>query len=252
MNHVIASDQLKMKRTFIKPISFLFPFLILFLSFLILSMQKESMTSQGNSMWESMVVLTHFIIMFVIPMATTIMVSNLISLEHQNNSWKLLFALPISKFSFYFSKLYVILKLCFLSGIVIFLGFIFIGKILNFKGDIPYALLLGEAFLPFLGVFPIITFQLWLSIRFKNQAFPIAIGVFGTVCMFFLQMHKITSMFFWAYPALMTPVKQLITDGNLAEIVPNGDLAFYTLLSIVFGLIFMVIGMFDFSRQSTE
>ncbi|MDP1421874.1 ABC transporter permease [Peribacillus simplex] len=252
MNNVIASDKIKLKRTFIKPLSYLYPALILVIAFLVLSIQKDNLAVQYNNMWESMVVITHFIIIFMVPMAITILTSNLSNIEHQNNSWKLLFSLPIAKSTFYFSKVFNIIRLCLISGMILFVGFIVIGKTLSFTGEIPYMLLLKEALYPYLGALPIITFQLWLSIRFKNQAFPIAIGIFGAVCMFFLQMNKSTTLLFWAYPAMMTPIKQEIENNSLAEIVPNDDLGFFMLLSIVFGLIFMIIGVMSIHKQQAE
>lgn len=252
MNNVIVSDKLKLKRTFITPLSYLYPFLILAITFLVLAIQKNNLAVQHNNMWELMVVITHFILIFVVPMAITILTSNLMNIEHQNNSWKLLFSLPISKSNFYFSKLFYIIKLCFISGMILFVGLIVIGKTLSFTGEIPFTLLLKEALYPYVGALPIITFQLWLSIRFKNQAFPISIGVFGAVCTFFLQMNKSTSLLFWAYPAMMTPIKQEIENNSLAGIVPNNDLGFFMLLSIVFGLIFMIIGVMSIHKQQAE
>lgn len=252
MNGVIASDAIKLKRTFINPIAYLYPIIVLFGALIIVASQKSNLLEQNNDMWSSMIVIVHFLIMFVVPIKLTIIISNLINVEHQTNAWKMILALPIRKSSFYFSKLFYILKVCMISGLLLFVGFILIGKILGFENSPPYLTLLQEAFYPYLGAFPIITFQLWLSIQFKNQAFPITIGIFGAICMFFLQMNTLTSYIFWAYPALLTPLKQVVENNTLAAIIPNDAVGLYALLSIIFGILFLLIGLYQFSKQEVE
>lgn len=252
MNHVIASERIKFKRTFLKPLAYIYPISVILLSFLILAIQKNILSENYDNMWETMVVVTHFLYMFTIPLAITLTVSNLVNLEHQTNSWKLLFSLPINRSNFYFSKLFYILILCSISAIIVFIGLILIGIVLNFDGEIPFLLLLKESFYPYMGAFPIITFQLWLSMKFTNQAYPIAIGVFGAVCMFFLQTNKFTSLIFWAYPAIMTPLKQVIENDSLGQIIPNSNLGLYTLLSLTTGLLFMQIGLIYINKKQVN
>ncbi|MCU0097558.1 ABC transporter permease [Bacillus sp. OR9] len=252
MNNVIDSDKIKLKRTFITPVTLIYPLGIVMLSFLIILMQKNNFMEKDYNMWDLMVVTTHFIIMFLIPLAITIISSNIINVEHQTNSWKFLFTLPVEKSQFYFSKLFYLLKLCFVSALIIFIGSILIGRTLGFSGEVPYLLLLKASFLPYLGSFPIITFQLWMSIQFKNQALPIGIGVLGAICSFFLQMNESTSYLFWAYPAMMTPVKQLIVNNSLEGFVANDGLLIYTTLSIVFSMLFLIIGLIQFNKQQVD
>lgn len=217
-----------------------------------MGLQRDNLAANHNNMWESMVVVVHYLYMFTIPLAITVVISNLINLEHQTNSWKLLYSLPINKSNYYFIKLFYILFLSSISAIIVFIGLIVIGKILNFDGDIPFLLLLKEAFFPIIGALPIITFQLWLSLKFSNQVFPIGIGVFGAVCVFFLQTNKTTSFIFWAYPAMMSPVKQIIENGSLDQIVVNNDLTLYMLLSFSFTLLFMLIGLVHCTKKQVN
>jgi lantibiotic transport system permease protein len=252
MNNVIASEKIKLRRTFLIPISYIYPVIVILMSFLIISIQKENLVTQHDNMWESMVVVTHYLYMFAIPLAITLITSNLINIEHQTNSWKLLFSLPIKRSNYYFSKLMYILFLCIASALIMFIGLIVIGLVLNFELRIPFLLLLKESFYPYIGALPIITFQLWLSMKFINQIYPIAIGVFGSVCIFFLQTNKVTSFIFWAYPAMMTPLKQEIESGSLGQILLNSDVAIYALLSFGFGLVFMLIGLLHCNKQQVD
>lgn len=252
MNAAIASDRMKLKRSFINPLSYIYPLFILAGALVIVSAQQKHLMAQGNNMWYTMIAVIHFLIMFVVPIKLTVIVSNLINVEHQTNAWKLLFALPIQRSSLYFSKLFYVLRVCAISAVLLFFGFVLIGKLLGFTENPPYAMLLKEAIYPYIGALPIITFQLWLSMKFKNQAFPITIGIFGAVCMFFLQMNTITSYVFWAYPARMTPLIQVIENNELASIVPNPDIPVYLILSLLFGLLFMKAGLRQFRLQETE
>ncbi|MFY0804746.1 ABC transporter permease [Peribacillus frigoritolerans] len=249
---MLASEKLKLKRTLLIPISYIYPVAVILLSLLIVGLQKDNLAANHNNMWESMVVVVHYLYMFTIPLAITVVTSNLINLEHQTNSWKLLYSLPVNRSSYYFSKLFYILFLCSTSAVIVFIGLIVIGKVLNFGGGIPFLLLLKESFFPLIGALPIITFQLWLSLKFSNQVFPIGIGVFSAVCVFFLQINKTTSLIFWAYPAMMSPVKQIIENGSLTQIVVNNDLSLYMLLSFSFGLVFMLIGLVHCTKKQVN
>ncbi|WPP41751.1 ABC transporter permease [Paenibacillus hunanensis] len=252
MNPAIAADRIKLKRSFITPLSYVYPLFIIAAALIIMAAQQQKLMEQGSNMWYTMVAVIHFLIMFVVPIKLTIIVSNLINVEHQTNAWKLLFALPVKRSSLYFSKLFYVLRVCAVSAIFLFIGFIVIGNLLGFAESPPYSVLLKEAVYPYIGALPIITFQLWLSMKFKNQAFAITIGIFGAICMFFLQMNTITSYLFWAYPARMTPLVQVIENNELAGIVPNPDIAIYMVLSIIFGLLFMLLGLRQFRLQETD
>nr|WP_275580421.1 ABC transporter permease [Metabacillus iocasae] len=243
---------MKLKRTFITPITFMYPLAIIIIGFLIIMMQRDNFIERNVDMWASMVVIVHFVVMVFIPIAITIISSHVINVEHQTNAWKFLFSLPIPKSQLYMSKLFQVIKLCVYSALVMFGGFIVIGMVLGFSGNVPYLLLLKAAFLPYVGALPIMTFQLWMSMKFKNQAFPIGIGILGAISAFFFQMNESTSYLFWAYPAMMTPVKQLIVDGSLGEIVTSADIGQYTILSVIFGLFFLLLGFIAFNNQQVD
>ncbi|WP_185819495.1 ABC transporter permease [Salibacterium salarium] len=252
MNSVIAFEKKKLKRTFIVPLTLLYPFLVIFMVALIIAVQKDNLANQNNDMWEIMIVITHYVYMFAIALAITFITSNIVNIEHQTNSWKLLFSLPINRSSFYFSKLFSIFILCASSAFIVFVGLNLIGIVFSFGNFPPYLLLLKESFYPYIGALPIITLQLWLSLRFQNQTLPMAIGIFGAVCIFLLQTNKVSSFIFWAYPAMMTPLIQVVENDSLGKIVVNSDLYLYTTLSLVFAFIFMFIGLNYCSKHQVE
>lgn len=250
MKNILSAESLKYKRTPFYLAALLYPFIIISAVLLVFMISKENIAENYDNLWNALVITTHFVTIFVVPIAIPVLVSTIINIEHESNSWKTLMSLPLSRSSLYWSKLYKILYFSLISSFILFLGLILIGLTFSFNENVPFMLLLKEATYPFIGSFPIITLQLWLSIRVKNQAFPIAIGVLGAIAGFFLQqMGSIGSWIFWSYPSLLTPIKQSITDGKLNGVVPNDGLLMYMFLSVLFGLIFLGIGLITVNRK---
>lgn len=250
MKNILSAESLKYKRTPFYLVALLYPFIIIAAVFLVFMVSKGDIAENYDNLWNSLIITSHFVTLFVVPISIPILVSTIINIEHESNSWKMLMSLPLSRSSLYWSKLYKVLYFSLISSFILFLGLILMGLTLSFNENVPFMLLLKEATYPFIGSFPIITFQLWISIRVKNQAFPIAIGVLGAIAGFFLQqMGSIGSWIFWAYPSLLTPIKQSILNGTLNGVVPNEELPMYMFLSVLFGLIFLGIGLVTINRK---
>ncbi|MGN7359558.1 ABC transporter permease [Paenibacillus sp. SAF-054] len=119
-------------------------------------------------------------------LGATLIASQIANVEHLNNSWKQLLALPISRAAVFTSKYLVGVIALTVACVLLFAGTIGLGLILGFSaGDIPYLKLLKLSFLPFLGALPMLALQLYLSLTFKNQALPIMIGITAAIATMF-------------------------------------------------------------------
>ncbi|MDZ4705826.1 MAG: ABC transporter permease [Saprospiraceae bacterium] len=115
--------------------------------------------------------------------------SSIVQSEHNSNSWKYLYALPVKKSSIYFPKLLMTIALVALTLVIFFVTSVLGGYLLGvlrpeyefnnypMHGDLWMGLLV-HAFLSILGVTAI---QYWISIRWKNYIIPIGIGMMGFI-----------------------------------------------------------------------
>ena len=120
---------------------------------------------------------------------------------------------------------------------------LFIGIFLDFNGPIPWDLILKQAFYPYIVSFPLMAFQLWISMVCQNQIIPISLGIIFTLSGFFLQNVK---WLFWVYPIWGTPI---LPSDEFNKVIINTDLSFFFNMSLTVGLLFLIGGMIHFSKR---
>jgi hypothetical protein len=121
---------------------------------------------------------------------------------------------------------------------------VLLGKMLVFKGSLPWGLLLGDCYGMLITVLPILAFQLWLSMIFKNQAFSILIGSVSAMMGLFLATSQTTRWFPLAYPSQSSTV--ILQYEGIAY---NPDFSAYLIISLLVGTILLFIGSIHFAKR---
>ncbi|MCJ8011966.1 ABC transporter permease [Paenibacillus sp. KQZ6P-2] len=136
--------------------------------------------------WAGLIRETFSFVPIALVLGATLIASQIANVEHLNNSWKQLLALPISRVTVFTSKYLVGVIALTAACLLLFAGTIGLGLALGFGAEhIPYLKILKLSFLPYLGALPMLALQLYLSLTFKNQALPIMIGItFAILTMF--------------------------------------------------------------------
>ncbi len=127
--------------------------------------------------------------LFIVVPYTVLLVSAVIFVEQRANAWKYLYTLPHSRGKFYFTKWTLVAFLYVLSIFFLLTGVVLSGYWLDIlrpeyefvyhQPQFGYLLQeMGHVFVASLGV---ISFQYWLSLRFRNILVPLGVGVFGFV-----------------------------------------------------------------------
>lgn len=101
--------------------------------------------------------------LFFYPLYVGILASLICYYEHQNNAWKQLLTLPISKTHLYFAKFLVLISLMALVEVAFFGMHLITGWIIQPPGKIEWSQLLGHAILGWVSIFPLAALQLWIS-----------------------------------------------------------------------------------------
>lgn len=122
---------------------------------------------------------------FLLPMFIILICSLIPQIEYKNNAWKQVFASPQSIGTIFFSKfltiLIMVLFLFLAFNILLILSAIipnfFFSKFTFLSKPIDWAQVFRLNVKTFISLLAIISFQYWLSLRFRNFIVPIGIGL---------------------------------------------------------------------------
>lgn len=166
----------------------------------------------------------------------TLVCSLIANIEHQTSSWKQLLALPISRTSVFMAKLLLCLLLVAFSCLLLSAGAVGLGLALGFKRElIPYADVFRIGLLSYLAALPVIVLQLWLSLSFRNQTFPVALGLTLSLTSLFAMFLAEWVPLSWPYLAWGTPHHILYSSAGL-----------------LLGLLVLLPGIVHFARKDVE
>jgi hypothetical protein len=199
----------------------------------------------------------------LLPLFVALEAALLAGLEHRENTWKHLFALPVRRWTIYVSKLVVGMALVFLSSLVLAVGTAFQGWLLvKFRPDlgvtypIPWNLIILRNFGFVPVVFLLLAIQLWVAIRWRSFTVPMGLGITGTLIgVMLLRTLKnsistpsgplIASLFPWSLPYIMIAP---MANSSLPE--ATAGLRETALVVGVFGgLLVSILGCWETSRR---
>lgn len=169
---------LKIKRKWVWFLIFLGPFGVIVLETLNFSLRYDYLTKQyADDLWGGLLGAIGFLIPPVMIMGMAIITSILANIEHADASWKQLLTAPVRKWQVFLTKFVVGWFLFLVSCALLVTGTMILGIGLDFGTDIPWQKLLETSFYPYFAALPILAFQIWLAIVFKNQGIALTVGI---------------------------------------------------------------------------
>lgn len=185
----LSAETLKLNRTLALALVFLTPFALAFLEIAIGFEYGRRMYRVGGDAW--MTLISHTAMMWnllLLPLFVTLEMGLLGALEHNNSTWKQLFALPLPRWSIYAAKQLLAMGLIGLSMLALAamtVGVGLIGRIclpeLGFDAPIPFGMLLQNMLLSYLAAWLIISIHLWVSLRWSSFVLAMSVGIVPTV-----------------------------------------------------------------------
>lgn len=182
---------------------------------------------------------------FLLPMFVILVCSMIPQIEFKNNTWKQVFASPQSLGNIFFSKYVTILLMIvflFIMFNIFMLGNAIVVNLFHkgypfLSNSVPWLSLAKMNLKTFVALLGIISFQYWLSMRFKNFIVPIAIGLgFLITSLILLSWEHIYKMPY-AFPILtMQSISGGSLKGNLLlnhELNSIGYFVFFTALAFI-------------------
>jgi lantibiotic transport system permease protein len=254
LRRAISAEIYKLRHSSIPVTIVILPLAIVVLMNLVLPFLQGSRPFQtvGNQWLVTgigMIQLWGFLQAFIVAVVT----AQLAGLEHGNNTWKHLFALPISRKAIYYAKVIVGIGLFSLSSLLILVSMIVTGLLLNavkpdagFGASIPW----GELILIFLAnhlaTWLIISIQTWAGTHWSGFGPAMGVAMVGfLLTMFLANRPDIMRIYPWTLP-----FNFFVTGFNLSGVLVNWEVAATSvLISVVASLIIIAFSARQVTRR---
>lgn len=239
---VLRNELLKQKRSFLWKLVLFFPLMEAALVFLDVMIRQDylfgSYGKHGvNTLWGILIQENHSSAMWCVFLSMAIIVISAVihNVEDTSGGWKYSLSLPVRRGEIYLAKWAASWIIGLIVIIMNSLGLIAAGLIIGSKTPVDLNLFLEYILLQSVAIIGIVSFQQFLNHCFKNVILPVSIGI-GTNVMTLMLIGAGLSQYIpyaYTYPA-----------------VPGPKFADFPLWgSVVFGVIFFVLGWFQFSRK---
>ena len=181
----------------------------------------------------------------LLPLFVTLEMGLFGALEHNNKTWKQLYALPLPRWSIYTAKQIIGMGIIGLSMIMLGLMTIAVGLIgriflpeLGFDAPIPWTALFQNLFFSYLAAWLIISIHMWISLRWSSFVLAMGVGIVATVFGVVVIGSKWEQFDPWTIPG--------VVSNNLINAKP------YILaltLGLLGGLLVACLGCWDTTRR---
>jgi hypothetical protein len=219
--NVLRAEILKMRRTLALALAFIAPLSITLMQFGILVQRGPLSFDNSREAWlyicQSNLVMWSLV---MLPLFVTLETALIAGLEHNNQTWKKLFALPVPRWMTIGAKQFSGLLLIALSCLVLWVLTIVMGLIIQavnpafgLSGTPPWDSLLVYSILVFLASWLIIAINTWVALNWKSFVVASAFGIIATVSGVVVINSEIFGKYYpWALAGL---VGSQFTEGEI-------------------------------------
>ena len=248
LSRALSAETLKLKRTLAVWMVLIAPLTVVVLNFLMLWQRGASYLLEADSAWEGLTQnIAAFWSLLMLPLYVTLETALLGGVEHTPQLWKHLYALPLPRWSIYAAKWLISLVLVATSTLVLWLGTILCGLMLNvieptltLSASIPLWDIgrpLGASGL--IG-WLIISIHLFVGLRWSNFTISIGFGMVATtINIMVMNSEKWAKVYPWSLP----PFALEDTGGYLGTALAIGVLG---------GVVVGLAGMWHMSRREVS
>lgn len=241
MKKAFSVELLKLKHSKMLGIVMFVPLFFVMLGFLNFLRYRELFTSKGQNVWQQVYTQSSiFYGLFLIALFITIIMAILVRIENSEDNFKRLLTLPIKRSDVYIAKLVVGCGIVLLNLFIFVLLVIVAGVIVAPVSESMPMNLIYSPMLCFVASLPVIAVQYYLSMKFKNIAVPLGVGVVFSFPSVLINNTKYWILFPWAYPG-----RAMLNGGNMSFPCPN---SMYITAIIVF-IAFVLLGMYEFNNK---
>jgi len=246
---VATAEGLKMKRTLALWLAPLAPLVIIALQMAVVLDGRVYYEREPLETWASYTRQTMFLwAVFMLPFFVTLETALLANLEHANQQWKHLYALPIRRGAIYAAKqlsgmMIIGLSMAALSAYTGLSGLALrlIAPGLGFEEPVPWADILRYAGLAYLSSWLIIAIHTWIALRWPSFVVASAAGIAFVIVSVVVIQSQYSPWYPWTLPAILV--------GGLSEGFEPWTPLGLASLGGVGGLAVAVLGGWEVSRR---
>lgn len=181
--------------------------------------------------------------LLMVPLFVTLQTAWLAGLEHGNDQWKHLLALPLPRAMHYLVKLTTVVAMLVGSYILLWALVALAGWVLmlvaprtGLAGLPPLGALVVPAACSLGACLLIVTVQTWIALRWRSFSVPISVGVVATIAALLVSRTRFGQAFPWSMP-----VQAFVKHGQHMESA--------VWLGVIGGLVVGALGLLDFLRR---
>lgn len=208
--HVLTAEALKLRRTLAVRLAVFAPIVIVLIVFGTYVERRATADGPSVLIGFAQLVLTLWTII-VFPMYTALVAALLASVEHQNETWKHLLALPVRRSTIFVAKWTVGIGLLLFSFLVLAGGVVATAEILRLmkpgwsSSSLPTFMVFRGALVSSCAVALVFSIQMWISLRWRSFLPGIVVAVIALALMFVAIPRGLAlfgSFFPWSLPAM--------------------------------------------------
>lgn len=249
MNSSVINEWIKIRRSRVIWLFIFVPVVTCFLLTLALGyyLQKGHSPEQG---WGLILSLTSRYLWQIIAFTVPVFIAYIVNMEQFSNMWKFLFAMPLAKWKIYVAKFFWGFATTLVMGLLFVFGIYIMAELHDVEHLVTIDQLFSYVYAPFLLAIPFVAFQLCVSMASKNQSVPISFGIASIILApVFKGWGWWTPWGFWSTFLPSPPLSvQALSPGETSALL-NWEIL---LLSVLFGAIWLLIGITVFYRKEFD
>lgn len=218
----LSAELLKLRRTLAIYMVFAAPLLIVGLALLMYHERSAFYVKQGKPLWDSLLRNAYALwAVLMLPLYITLQTALLSGMEHAEDRWRSLLAMPVPRWSIYFAKLVIPCAMVWISSLILNFGCIIDGLILRrlkpalrFPDPAPWGTAWHNALITLAAALLILAVQHWVSLRFPAFAGAAGFGVAATITgSLLINSAKYGPWWPWCLPArVMSATPEVLTQ----------------------------------------
>lgn len=239
LSKLLKAERMKLKRSPVWLAFLIMPIIPAFLGTANYLYQKEVLTREWLSLWTQHTLFTDY---FFLPIMLGVYCAYIMRLEHINNNWNKLFAMPAGRSMIFLSKLITAAVMLALSEIWICALFVISGYIAGLASP-PWFKMAQWCGLGTLGGMVMVSIQILISMNIKSFALPVGISFAGGLS----GLAALAKGFgdIWPY-SLMSYGMNANAPQKIAE---SGGYAQFVIVCAVYIALFTAIGAVTAARR---
>ena len=222
----LRAERLKLRRSLALALTLLIPLAIVILQFCeILDQGPQAGLFAGDDepLWQAHLnMVLNWWSLLILPLFATLATALIAAVDHSNNQWKQLYALPVPRGAIYAAKMAVGLGLVLLSIGAVLVYTLVSGALLNvifpdtpLGWDIPWLDMVRLSAILFASSWLLVAIHTWVSMRWSSFVVPSAFGIVATMAGIIVIQSKYAPYYPWTLPtmALLTQIREAASRG---------------------------------------